>query len=65
MTALHNKGENKMENIENALDRIAEAVESSVCDQYHNTKASSHLFNIAYSLEEIANTLKKIEAKMK
>ena len=54
-----------MENIENALDRIAEAVENSVLDEYHNSKSSSHLFNIAYNLEEIANTLKKIEAKMK
>ncbi len=49
----------------NALDSIAEAINDSVVDEYHNTKASSHLFNIAYNLEEIANTLKKIEAKMK
>jgi len=55
----------KIENIENALDRIAEAIDNSVCDEYHNSKASSHLFNIAFNLEEIANTLKKIEAKMK
>ena len=56
--------EEKMENIENSLDRIAEAVENSVLDEYYNTKSSSHLFNIAFNLQEIAETLKKIEAKM-
>ncbi len=54
-----------MENLVEALDSIAEAINDSVLDEYHHTKASSHLFNIAYNLEEIANTLKKIEAKMK
>ena len=54
-----------MENLVEALDGIAEAINDSVLDEYHKTKASRHLFNIAYNLEEIANTLKKIEAKMK
>ena len=48
-----------------ALDGIAQAINNSVEDEYHATKSSSHLFNIAFNLEEIANTLKKIEAKMK
>jgi uncharacterized protein YukE len=65
MLLYHLTEENKMENLVEALDSIAEAINDSVVDEYHNTKASSHLFNIAYNLEEIANTLKKIEAKMK
>jgi uncharacterized protein YukE len=52
-------------NLVDALDNIAQAIESASEDEYHRTKAASHLFNIAYSLEEIVNTLKKIEAKMK
>jgi hypothetical protein len=65
MLLYHLTEENKMENLVEALDSIAEAINDSVLDEYHHTKASSHLFNIAYNLEEIANTLKKIEAKMK
>ena len=51
--------------IEEALGNIADAITSSAGDDYHNTNSATHLHNIAYSLEEIANTLKKIEAKMK
>lgn len=65
MLLYHLTEENKMENLVEALDGIAEAINDCVLDEYHYTKASSHLFNIAYNLEEIANTLKKIEAKMK
>ena len=57
--------EKQIENIVDAIDRLAESIDGSVEDEYHRTKTSSHLYNIAYSLEEIANTLKKIEAKMK
>jgi hypothetical protein len=49
----------------NALDSIAEAIEHASQDEYHATKASSHLFDIAHSLRTISETLVKIEAKMK
>jgi hypothetical protein len=49
----------------NVLNSIAEAINDSVVDEYHIIKASTDLANIASNLEEIANTLKKIEAKMK
>jgi hypothetical protein len=52
-------------NLVDALDGIAQAINSSVEDEYHFTKTSSHLFNIAYSLQQISETLEKIEAKMK
>jgi hypothetical protein len=52
-------------NLVDALDSIAQAIEDASQDEYHFTKTPSHLFNIAYSLQTISETLLKIEAKMK
>lgn len=69
VTALHNLKENKMVSKEQ-VDRIVDAIEGIGCvndiDTDHNFDLLiSWVVEINKNLEDIANTFKKIEAKMK
>jgi hypothetical protein len=49
-----------------AVDYVAETIDnnSNPVDEYYGSASPTHLYNISVWLEDIANTLKKIEAKM-
>jgi hypothetical protein len=69
VTALHNKGEYKMISKEQ-VDRIVDAIEGIGCVNDINTDHNFDLLinwivEVNKNLEDISNTFKKIEAKMK